>query len=414
MPSLDATLRFMDLSSRPAAEAEQAVAELLAEEARTPFDLASGPLSRATLLRLSSREHRLVWTTHHLAADGWSTNVLLDELATLYSAERAGRLHDLPPAPRFSVYAAAQAAGGEDKEESERYWLQELADAPAALELPTDWPRPAAKSYAGATARGHVSRALTGAVKATGAASGCTLFTTLLAAFGALLHRLTGQEDLVIGIPAAAQSSEGYEGLVGHCVNFLPVRLRALGDPLWRDYLKGASRKVLDAYEHQSTTYGALIRRLELPRDPSRLPLVEVQFNLERVGAGQRFEGLQSSADPNPKAFVNSDMFLNVVETPEGLTLDFDYNTDLFDGATVARWIAHYRTLLEAIAARSSETVFGLPVWTESERRQVLVEWNDTAFAYPRHSTLSELFEAQTQRTPEAIAVEMLRREADV
>jgi hypothetical protein len=298
---------LLDLAGADTADRDERLRRVIVEEARTPFDLVEGPLVRARLVRLEPELYDLVLTAHHLAADGWSTNVLLNDLASLYSSLRKGEAIRLSAPTRFSDFAARESARREGPEgaATAAYWLKEFSSPPPVLDLPVDRPRPAVKTYSGATARRTISSGLANAVRRAGARDGCTLFATLFAAFTALLHRLTGQEDLVVGIPAAGQASAGCDDLVGHCVHFLPIRARATGDPVFRDYLQSIRRQILDAYDHQDYTYGRLIQKLSLARDPSRLPLIEAQFNLERIGTGLHFEGLRVDVDTNPKSLVH-------------------------------------------------------------------------------------------------------------
>ncbi len=394
-----------DLAGRAHADSE--MRRILEDEARTPFDLVRGPLVRARLLRLDSEDHTLVLTAHHLATDGWSINVLLGDLASLYASRRNASAPQLGPAGRFFDFAAREQArrSAPTGVETDAYWLAEFESLPPVLDLPTDRPRPAVKTYAGATARRTIPATLAREVQRAGAKEGCTLFATLFGAFAALLHRLTGQEDLVVGIPAAGQAFDGGENLVGHCVNFLSIRSRAPKQIEVREYLRSIRKKILDGYDHQDSTYGSLIQKLDLPRDPSRLPLVEAQFNLERIGAGSQWEGLRADVDANPKAFVNDDLFLNVVETPDGLVLDCDFNTDLFDATTMARWLEYFEKLLEGIVEGTARPLSSLQLWSEAERERVLVEWNRTERRPSRLVGAHQLFEAQAARTPAAVAV---------
>jgi len=397
-------MSVVDLPDGKAADDE--VRLILAQEARTPFDLTRGPLARARLLRFSAEHHLLVLTAHHLAADGWSTNVLLDELASLYSSRRKTAPSALPAAARFGDFAAREKARREGPEgaATEAYWLEEFASVPPVLDLPSDRPRPALKTYAGATTRRTISSALAKEIQRAGAKEGCTLFTTLFAGFAAVLHRLTGQDDLVVGIPAAGQSIDGAESLVGHCVNFLPIRSRASRAIDAREYLRAMRRTVLDSYDHQDSTYGRLIQKLAIPRDPSRMPLVEALFNLERLGGRRAWDGLDVRVDTNPKAFSNSDLFLNVVETEAGLTLDCDYNTDLFDGETVDRWLEYFETLLRGISQDPARPLAAIPLWSGAERDRVLIDWNRTDRPPSRFALAHEMVEAQAARTPAAVA----------
>jgi len=397
---------LLDLSGLAPAERDVRLAALKAAEAKTPFDLINGPVVRLQLVRLAPDYHAILFTAHHIVCDGWSTNVLLDELSQLYSAKCQGTNPDLPQPMSFAAYATSQkhAPQAEDLE-AEKYWLAQFADTPEGLNLPTDRPRPAVRSYAGATCRHSISADVSKSIKQAGAKRGSTLFVTLLAGFQALLSRFSGQHDIVVGIPAASQSLLEGQTLVGHGVNFLPIRARVNDGMKFSDFLARQKQNLLDAYEHQNYTYGTLVRTLGLRRDTHRLPLLEAQFNLERVGTGAKFVGLQTEVDPNAKAFVNFDLFLNIVESDTGLVLDCDYNTSLYDEATIARWLGHYETMLRGFVADPTQRVDSLPLLSDQEQQQILVDWNATDASYPADRGIHELFAAQVERNPHAVAV---------
>ena len=400
-------LRVEDLSALEKTARCGRHAEIIDLEARTPFDLNHGPLVRARLIQLGAQEHHLVFTTHHAVCDGWSTNIILDELSKSYCTLRAGHACDLSPTMSFSAYAQIQMEhfSSSEGDSIENYWLEQFKRRAPLLDLPLDRSRPSIRSTEGATRRRHISKAVYQAIKRVGAQHKCTLFATLLASFHALLGRLSGQDDIVIGIPTAGQSVFENVTLVGHCVNFLPVRGNLTGDPSIGEFLVQIKRTLLDAYEHQNYTYGRLIRQLKIQRDPARLPLMEVQFNLERFGTAMIFSGLDAAVDPNPKAFVNQDLFLNVIESDDGLVLDCDYNTELFDASTIDRWLGHYETLLESVAADADQPLSRLGLLTEAEIKRITLDWNNTRAEYPGKICVHQLFEEQVQRTPEAIAV---------
>src|SRR5262249_7453975 len=402
---LDVSL--LDLSSRPSAQRDDELRHLIVEDSHMPFDLVEGPLIRALLVKLAADSHVLIFTAHHIVCDGWSVNVILEELGKLYWSKCGGSPCDLATPLQFAVYATQQAqrSGGPEAAQVEAYWLAKFSNLPAVLELPTDRPRAALKTFRGATFRSTIPAESYRRIKRAGAQRGCTLFVTLLAGFNALLHRLTSQEEIVVGIPAAGQSSIVGSSLVGHCVNFLPLCEKVSAGTTGLDLLGQVRRTVLDAYEHQNYTYGTLVRKLSFPRNGSRLPLVEVQFNLEQVGGKLDFPGLQVEVDPNPKSYVNFDLFLNVVESDQGLVLDCDYNTDLFDESTMARWMSCYRTLLEAMSEDASQAISALPLLRSDELDQIVYGWNRTDTSYPSHSTIHELFEEQAGRTPDAVAL---------
>ncbi len=396
-----------DLSNRSPPDAEIAFAEVLEADARKPFDLVNGPCVRGNLVTLSKDLHAFVLTAHHIICDGWSINVIVNELAELYAAACRGEALELPDALPFSEYAAAQAARDpHDLARTESYWLREFASRPAALELPTDRPRPTVKSFNGASLCRRIDAKLYQAVKKAGARQGSTLFVTLLAACQALMGRFAGQSEVVVGVPTAGQSLIEDRVLVGHCVNFLPIRGGWTPQTKVAEYLAATAKRVLDAYEHQSYTFGTLVRQLNLPREAGRLPLAELQFNLERLADRIQLPDLTMDVVPNAKAFVNFDLFLNVIESAEGLRLDCDYNTDLFDASTVAHWLDCYQALLESIVADPAQPLVTASCIPAAERTLLLETMNATAASYPRERSVHALFEAQAALTPDAVAAQ--------
>ena len=389
------------------AEREVRVQQIIREDARSVFSLCSGPLVRARLIQMEDPYWLLIFTSHHIVCDGWSTNVLLDELCKLYNALQRGVACDLPVPMSFADYSKSQTdfLNGPEGAKVERFWLDQFQQPAPLLDLAIDRPRPSIKEYQGATCRRKIGAEAYSAIKKLGAKQKCTLFVTLLAGFQILLSRLSGQDDIVVGIPTAGQSLIEDGVLVGHCVNFLPLRGRTTGNPSGAAFLGQVRKTLLAAYDHQNYTYGRLVRKLALMKDPSRLPLTEVQFNLERVGDGLQFEGFAIEIDPNPKSFVNFDIFLNVVESKDGLVLDCDYSTGLFDEATISRWLGHYETLLLGMVADVNQPVSALPLLDEAGRGQSVIDWNATRAEYARNSCVHQLFEAQAKATPDAVAV---------
>ncbi len=394
-----------DLSGLAAQDAERAFAELVDLDARTAFDLVRGPAVRAHLVKFSRDAHAFIFTAHHIVCDGWSINIVVSELAEIYSKICLGETSSLPPAIPFSQYA--RAAAGRSAEElatTEKFWLAEFSDPVAPLELPSDRPRPSQKSFSGASVIRRIDAPLYQAVKKAGARQRSTLFVTLLAAFQALMGKLANQSEVVVGVPTAGQSALDDQVLVGHCVNFLPIRGAWDRGTRVSDYLSAMSKRVLDAYEHQNYTFGTLVRKLALPREPGRLPLTEVQFNLERLADRIHLPSLTIDVSPNPKARVNFDLFLNVIESPDGLRLDCDYNTDLFDSTTVQHWLDCYQTLLEGFVADASRLLTQTSCIPPNEREELLVRLNDTSADYDRDVCVHQLIEAQAAATPHAIA----------
>ncbi|MEO8663051.1 MAG: amino acid adenylation domain-containing protein, partial [Bryobacteraceae bacterium] len=406
-PRLELDVAVSVLTKLSSAARDAALREILDDHASTPFDIVSGPLVRANLVRMEAEHHVLIVTFHHIICDGWSINILLGELAQLYNDRTTGHKEQLTPAVRFGDYARGLAAEiDQDHKKTRMFWMSEFKDMPAPLDLPLDRPRPAIKSFEGSTFRAHIPAEEMQSVRKAGAKHGGTLVSTLLAGFHVLLHRLSRQEDLVVGIPTAGQSMLDDQNLVGHCVHFLPVRAHVEGSTRFSDLVAAMRKKLLDISDHQDYTFGTLVQDLKVERDPARLPLVEVQFNVEQVGSGIDFTGVKASIHANGKAFVNFDLFLNIVESPTGLSLECDYNTTLLDGSTVERWLRHYREILRAVAADTSLEAGAVPLLDADDRRTVLTEPNQTASEYPRHDCLHWLIEKQVERTPHKVAVE--------
>ncbi len=398
---------FVDWSNLEAEGQTTRLDALQAGEARQPFDLVGGPLLRARLIRLGGQHHALALTVHHIVCDGHSFAIVLRELGELYSAASRGVPARLAPPLQLSDYARAQAHRRESAvcAADEAYWKKQFADGTPVLELPADHPRPAEWTFAGAGECKLLPAALSQELKRVSAQHDRTLFTTLLAGYFLWLHRLTGQEDIVVGIPVADRAMEGGDALVGHCINFLPVR-GSVGDAQpFAALLATVQKLFLDAHEHQHCTLGSLLQKLNLPRDPSRMPLASVTFNVERLGRKLKFSGLETELAANPHSFTNFDLSLNVTDIGGVLRLDCRYNSDLFTQSTIQRWLGHFQTLLEGIVADSQQQVAELSLLSAGERRQILVERNDTQADHPRGQCVHELFEEQVARTPEAVAV---------
>ena len=387
--------------------ADAAFDEIVATDARTPFDLVEGPAFRAQLARLGADRHALVLTAHHIICDGWSINVIVGELAEIYKASTTGSAPDLPAALRFSEYALQEAAASSERATTEAYWLGKFDRLPAPLDLPTDRPRAAIKSFNGSTRSRRIDRELHQALKAAGAAQECTLFVTLLAGFEALMGRLAGQSEVVIGVPTAGQSLVDDEApLVGHCVNFLPIRGQWKSQTTVAEHMRRVGSEVLEAYEHQNYTFGTLVRKLGMAREINRLPLTEVQFNLERLSERLELPGLSIEIRPNAKAFVNFDIFLNVIESKQGLRLDCDYNTDLWDAATIDRWLDYYEVLLRSFTQSGTQAVARVDLLTAVEREWLLSGLNATKQSFPAEMCVDQMIEDVALRHPDRIAVE--------
>jgi amino acid adenylation domain-containing protein len=401
-------LLFLDWSELEPAERDARVAALQRQVVEQPFDLEQGPLFRVQIIRLQPQEHVVIMTAHHIICDGWSWAVLMTDLGNLYSALKQGIAPELEEPERFSDYALMleQETSSDEAIATEQYWLQQFKDSVPVLEFPTDRLRPPVRTFEAAREDWHLSPALVSNLKQLGTKFGCSFMTTLLASFEVLLYRLTGQEDLVVGIPAAGQAATDRYNLVGHCVNLLPLRSRVEGERSFSAYLQARKSMILDAYDHQQFTFGNLVKQLAIPRDSSRIPLVPITFNIDQGLDADRlhFEGLAVEFPTNPRSFENFELFINAVELHGKLTLECQYNTNLFDAATIRHRMAEFETLLTGITTHPDAAIAKLPILPDAEQ-QLLTEWNQTQTDYPRDRCIHHLFEAQVAQTPDAIAV---------
>jgi amino acid adenylation domain-containing protein len=406
--AIDLPLPLTDLGAL-ADDTREAVARREAEaEARRPFDLARGPLVRARLLRLAPESHVLLLTLHHIVSDAWTRGILNRELAALYGAIHAGLPHALPALPiQYADYASWQRRWltGAAEERLLGYWKDQLRGAPAAIELPTDRPRPPVLSGHGAHRALDLPAPLARALEALARREDVTLFMLLLAAFDVLLHRYTGQEDLVVGTPSANRTRAETEGLLGFFVNTLVLRVKVSPERGFRDLLATARETCLGAYAHQEMPFERLVTELAPARDLARTPLFQVMFTLQSEPvAALRLPGIELSSFGAGASSSKFDLLLAMTQGPRGIRALVEHATDLFDGATIDRMLGHLATLLEGIALDPDRPLRDLPLLPEAERHRLLVEWNP-AVAHPARVTLHGWFEAQVDRTPDAPAV---------
>ena len=415
------TLPHVDLRELRPVERDAMARKLAAEEAEQPFDLAQGPLLRAKLLVLDSAEHVLLLTMHHIVSDGWSMGVMVRELAALYEAASKGQPSGLPELPvQYADYALWQRQWleGGVLEQQLAYWKRQLGGAAApepngrargpltVLTLPTDGPRPPIRTARGATKELRLSRELANKLRELSHREGVTLFMTLLAAFQVLLYRYSGQDDIVVGSPIAGRGRFEVEGLIGFFVNTIPLRTDLSGEPSFSELLGRVKEVTLGAYDHQDVPFEKLVDAIAPERDLSRTPIYQVVFALQNAPLpALQFADIELSPFDVESTVSKFDMTLALGEVDEELRGGLEYNTDLFEAATIARMLDHYKMLLEGICVDPAERISSLPLLTEPERRRALVEWNDTAVPSPEDICLHELFEAQAARTPEAIAV---------
>lgn len=409
-PALPIALPLIDLSHAPAEEQPSKLQQLLQQEIARSFDLSTDCMLRTTLIRLAEHEHVLVLVMHHIASDGWSMGVLTQELSTLYVAYCSGQPSALPDLPiqyaDFAVWQGQQLQ--RDRLDAHlAYWRQQLEGVPPILEFPTDRPRPPVQTLRGARRFTHLPASLIHNLKALSQQEGVTLFMTMLAAFQTLLSRYTGQQDIVVGSPIAGRTLANLEGLIGFFTNTLVLRTSLAGNPTFRELLKRVKTTTLDADEHQEVPFEKLVEDLKPQRNLSHSPLFQVMFVLQNTP--QAIWNLPDLAielldlDNGTSKF---DFTLSLTETNIGMRGVWEYNTDLFDDATIERLAVHYQTLLEGIVASPDRPISQLPLLTEAEKQRILVEWNQTQTSdWNSDRCIHQLFEQQVERTPDAVAV---------
>jgi amino acid adenylation domain-containing protein len=400
-PFVPQLLPEIDLSALPAAARDAEAARLAAAEAARPFDLRTGPLLRAALLRLAADDQLALLVCHHIVADGWSTGVLLGEMETLYAALSSGLPSPLAPLPvQYADYAVWQRRwlDGESLAAPLAWWRQTLAGDPP-LDLPTDRPRPAVRSYAGAVVPVAVPPALALSLRARARETGSTLFMVLLAAFAALLHRLTGSADVRIGTPVAHRVRPEIEGLIGFFVNILALRIDFAGELDGTGLLARVRAAALGAWAHQDVPFEKIVAELRPERRLDHNPLFQVAFGLDRTG-GTAWERV-----PVHSGTAKLDLYAGMEEgSGGGLSGLWELAADLFDPPTVRRFGSHWLSLLAGLAADPRRAVPELPLLTPGERHQLLAEWNDTRAPFPEATLLHQLFAAAVERAPEALA----------
>ncbi len=388
---------------------EDGARRLAGEELRRPFDLARGPLFRARLFRLGADDHVLTLAMHHAVTDAWSMEVVFRELGEAYGAFRRGGEPGLPALPvSYADYAAWQRealrSGALDGEIA--YWTGRLEGAPAALELPSDRPRPAAQSFRGGIHSHPVPPALAGALRAAGRRSGATPFMVLLAGLDVLLSRWSGQDDVVVGTPVAGRTRAEVHGVVGFFVNTLALRTDLGGDPTFRELLGAVRDGALGAYAHQDLPFDRLVEELRVPRDPGRSPVFQVMFTLQDARGGEpRLDGVECTTLPPARRHALFDLALTVRESGSGMEAVWDFAADLFDAATVERMAGCYLTLLEAAAADPDRPVSGLPLLADAERGRILLGWSRAAAGVAETRPVHELVAEQARRAPGAVAL---------
>ncbi|MGC1376178.1 MAG: condensation domain-containing protein, partial [Anaerolineales bacterium] len=409
LPKLAVPLPLVDLRDIPSEEQHAEALRQTRAETERPFDLTTGPMLRVVLFRLGEQDHIMVLVIHHIISDGWSAGIFMRELTALYQAYINRQPSPLPELPiQYVDYAVWQrrTVQGQALDSQLAYWREQLKGTTGALDLPTDRPRLPVETHAGAIRRMELSPSLTAAIRALNRREGTTLFMTMLAAFQTLLYRYTRQIDINVGTAISSRGRLETEPLIGFLTNTLVLRSDLSGEPSFRNLLRRVRDTALGAYAHQDLPFEKLVDALQLGRDLSRSPLFQVMLVFHNApsemltlpGLTLRFWDCQATT-------AKFDLTLMFWENEMSLGMLWEYNTDLFDAATIDRMIGHFQVLLEGIVANPDQRLADLPLLTEAERHQLLVEWNATGTEYPKDKRIHELFEAQVEKTPEAVAV---------
>ncbi len=403
-------LQELDLSSLADDARERAIVEHATDEAAAPFDLSRGSLIRGRLLRTGEDEHVLLITQHHIVSDGWSIGVIIREFATLYTVYCEGRPNPLPPLEiQYADYAVWQRGWlqGEELERQTSFWRDHLVGAPALLELPTDRPRPAVQGYAGAVVPVALSAELAGRLRALAQSHGTTLFTVLLAGWSLLLSRLSGQDDVVVGVPVANRQRREVEALVGFFVNTLALRTRFAEPMTVAGLLAQVRETTLGAFAHQELPFEQVVEAVQPVRSLSHSPLFQVMLSLNNTPGGDALDlpGLTLSQVQGEHTIAQFDLSLSLNDGGAGLHGGIDYAVALFDRSTIERLVGHFVTLLEAMSASDAQPIATLPIMTDAQRSQVVKGFNATSADYPKDALIHELFERQAAAQPDAVAV---------
>ncbi len=414
----DAQIYELDLSGLPEVEQREQLTAFDISDADNLFDLEKGPLVRFALIQLATDRHQLTLTAHHIICDGWSLGILMRDLGALYAAELTGLPAALPNPMSFADFARQQvdSLSSDEGKRSEDYWLSRFEGELPILELPTDRPRPAQKTYVGEQLGIVLDLETVDRLKEDAARRGATLFATVLSAYSVFLKRLGGHDDVVIGVATAGQPGTGTKDLIGHCVQLYPLRLQSPRSEGFPQHLAEVQNALVDSVDHANYTFGRLLTKLSVPRDPSRLPLVSTLVTYESETAGLAFADLDFTVSNSAKRYCNFDIELYLTENSDGLRIEFHYNKDLFDAATIERWLHNLEALLVSIAtkdaaspdsaAATQDIVEALPMLSAPEA-ELLSAWNDTATPARITSFLHVLFESSASENAIQTAVIM-------
>ena len=398
-----------DISGCSDEEKTSGQARWFADQAQSPFDLARGPLVKVEVLKWSDRRHFVCLSAHHTVVDGAAIGILISELTRLYNAARRGAAEDLPDPIQISDYTEwlGRSIVSQEWQRQKQFWISRISASCPALEFPSDRPRPPHKTYAGRRLTATLDAELVAGIKRVAQRENCTLFMALLAAYTVLLHRMADQPEIVVGIPALGRSLPGGDRLIAYCAHILPIYSDLQHSTRFSEHLRAIRSTLLYAYENQDFPFANYLSELKIPRDPSRAPVVDHIFNLDGPLPTPRLEGLDVAYYDQPVTSARFDLGVNGVEIDTRLLLYCDYNTDLFDEATIRRLLGAFQTLLRAIVRSPDANVFDLRLLSATERARLITDFNTPSHAVPncRYPAIHQYFEAHAARAPDAVAV---------
>jgi amino acid adenylation domain-containing protein len=403
------SMEEIDLRGLSPTDREAEVQRLSIAEADQPFDLAHGPLFRVRLLRTGEQQRLALFTTHHIVADEWSQKILVRELNVLFDAFVRGRPSPLPElTTQYSDFARWQREWLQSKEAAKQlaYWKEQLSGDLPVIQLPLDRPRPAVQTFHGAALSSNLSESIVGPLRVLARQENASLFIVLLAAFKLLLHRYTGENDVLVGTLIAGRNRPEIEDLIGFFVNTLVLRTELSGDLSYRQVLQRVRQTTLKGFEHQDIPFDVLVRELRPERSLSYTPLFQVAFMLRTAVRGTASSANSKMTEqPSETTPAKFDLTMIAQDNDPGVTLYASYNSDLFERVTIENLLGHFGQLLQGIAANPDAPHSTLSLLSDGERQRLLVEWNDTRTEFPDNTGISQLFEAQVARTPEATAL---------
>jgi len=404
-----ALIKEHDFSGLEEVQADEKLKKIISENGRLPFDLSFGPLIRFNIIKKPNNTSVIHFVAHHIICDGWSLDVILKDIADYYSQEVKGEPWTPSSVMQFSDYSKLQSnlQGSEEYRNAMQYWLDQFQTSVPNLDLPYDRLRPSERTYDGGYEYLTIKDSIRKRIQDLSKETGCSIFTIVLAGFYVLLHRLSGQNDIVVGIPAAGQPAIGQRELVGHCTNLLPLVNKIHGEEIFRTFLEKVQTSLLSGYEHHQCTYGTILKELKLPREKNRMPLVSVGFtNSSSYRKGELdFGGLSFDYSLNPRQFETFDLYMNIRDNHDSAELRCHYNSNIFDGNTILSHLNEFETVLDDITKDQDRLISEVEILPQSEKERLIHNFNKTQSTYPQEKLVHHLFEEQAQKTPEAVAV---------